>query len=76
MFGPMPRGQWAADWNDTGIGVGGLARGRRYRVIKAFRDFDGDEHPLDETWLFLGDSFLPYEDGLSLFVSIDGIHEW
>ena len=26
--------------------------------------------------MFLGHSFLPYEDGMSFFVSIDGINEW
>jgi hypothetical protein len=45
-------------------------------VVKAFCDFDGDEHPEGESWLYLGDSFLPYDDGLSLFVSIDGQREW
>lgn len=31
---------------------------------------------MGETWQFLGHSFLPYEDGLSLFVSPDGTSEW
>lgn len=49
-----------------------LHAGRRYRVIRAFRDFDGQDHPPGERWLFRGSSFLPYDDGLSLFVTIDG----
>ena len=48
-----------------------LKTGRRYRVVKAFTDFDRDEHPAGETWRFEGHSFLPYDDGLSLFVSPD-----
>jgi hypothetical protein len=46
-----------------------LTIGRRYRVVKAFIDFDREEHPVGETWRFEGHSFLPYDDGLSLFVS-------
>jgi hypothetical protein len=45
-----------------------LAIGRRYRVVKAFTDFDGREHPPGEVWTFEGHCFLPYDDGLSLFV--------
>src|SRR5690606_16962234 len=48
---------------------GHLVIGRRYRVVKAFADFDRGEHPVGETWVFEGHSFLPYDDGLSLFVS-------
>jgi hypothetical protein len=44
--------------------------------VTPFRDFDGDEHPIGETWFFVGYNFLPYDDGLSLFVSIDGRQEW
>jgi hypothetical protein len=39
-------------------------------------DFDGDTHSRGEEWTFLGASFLPHEDGLSLFVSLDGSREW
>ncbi len=49
-----------------------LTPGRHYRVIREFRDYDGGDHPVGETWLFKGASFLPYEDGLSLFISPDG----
>lgn len=48
----------------------------RYRVATAFRDFDGDEHAVGEAWTFVGYSFLPHDDGLSLFVSVDGRDEW
>ena len=45
-----------------------LVSGRTYRVIKTFTDYDGIVHPVGESWRFVKKSFLPYEDGLSLFV--------
>jgi hypothetical protein len=44
-----------------------------YVVVRAFRDFDGGEHLVGEHWTFIGSSFLPYDDGLSLFAVIDGV---
>ena len=49
-----------------------LRIGRSYRVVRAFTDFDGAGHPVGESWRFEGHSFLPYDDGLSLFVTADG----
>ena len=40
----------------------------RYRVLRAFTDFDGQEHPVGEEWVLLRTSLLPYDDGLSIFV--------
>lgn len=51
-----------------------LAIGRRYRVVRAFTDFDSGVHPVGEEWEFRGHAFLPYDDGLSLFVSTGGDH--
>lgn len=69
--------------NDTythhhGIGQGfhHMEPGKRYRVIKAFTDFDRQEHPAGEEWTYLGTAFLPYDDGRSLFVSLDGARQW
>ena len=45
-----------------------------YVVVKAFRDFDGGTHEPGESWTFVGSSFLPYDDGLTLFAIIDGQH--
>jgi hypothetical protein len=45
-----------------------LVPGKSYRVIKTFIDYDGAVHPVGESWRFLKKGFLPYEDGLSLFV--------
>jgi hypothetical protein len=44
-----------------------------YVVVRAFRDFDSGEHLEGERWTFIGSSFLPYDDGLSLFAVIDGV---
>jgi hypothetical protein len=49
-----------------------MREGGRYVVIKAFTNFDGREHPVGEQWTFRGDNFLPYDDGLSLFLTIEG----
>ena len=49
-----------------------LAPERDYVVVRAFGDFDGGEHSIGEVWTFIGSSFLPYDDGLSLFALIDG----
>jgi len=40
--------------------------------VKAFKDFDGTIHPAGERWLFLESHFLPYEDGLTLVVYLNG----
>ena len=53
-----------------------LQPGQRYAVVRAFTDFDGHVHPVGETWTYLTQSFVPYHDGLSLFVSLDGVREW
>lgn len=45
-----------------------LVPGQTYQVIKTFADYDGTVHSVDESWRFVKKSFLPYEDGLSLFV--------
>lgn len=50
--------------------------GARYEVVQAFTDYDGDLHAVGEHWTFLTSSFAPYEDGLGLFVSLDGVREW
>jgi len=49
-----------------------LTVGQTYRVVKAFKDFDGIIHPAGERWLFLESHFLPYEDGLTLVVYLNG----
>jgi hypothetical protein len=53
----------------AGVPFQHLRPGARYVVRVAFRDYDGETHPEGESWVFRTHSFLPYEDGLSLFVS-------
>lgn len=49
-----------------------LVPGQHYRVIVAFKDYDGMDHPVGESWRFVRKSFLPYEDGLTLYIEEDG----
>ena len=48
-----------------------LEPGRRYQVVRAFVDYDGQTHPVGETWTYLRHNFVPYHDGLSLYVRGD-----
>jgi hypothetical protein len=52
-----------------------LQPGRRYRVVREFMDFDGRVHGEGEEWTFVGTNFLPYDDGLSVFVRGDDGHD-
>jgi len=52
-----------------------LISGQTYCVIQSFFDYDGIVHPGGECWRFVAKNFLPYEDGLSLFVEEDGINK-
>lgn len=74
MYGPMSQGHWSRRLD--GQPFKHLTVGSRYEVIAAFVDHDGDEHPVGERWWFLGYNFVPYHDGLSLFVSLDHVQEW
>jgi hypothetical protein len=74
MNGPKPGGFWTSTANKSGDML--LRAGQRYAVVTPFTDYDGDQHPVGESWIFLSQYFLPYDDGLSLFVSIDGSSEW
>lgn len=76
MFGPMPAGHWSGRSSAGSMpDLGPLKPGRRFRVTRAFEDFDGCIHPPGEIWTYLGHNFLPCDDGMSLFVSLDGEQE-
>jgi hypothetical protein len=45
--------------------------GKGYRVVKPFTDFDGAIHDSGERWIFTGKNFLPYDDGLTVYVKRD-----
>jgi hypothetical protein len=49
-----------------------LKPGMRYRVMVPFVDFDGQEHQAGESWVYQSRNFLPYEAGLTLYVSGSG----
>ncbi len=77
MYGPQPGGFGSGQSAvNSGSTYEFLTAGHWYRVVREFLDYDGDRHPAGETWQFCGYSFVPYDDGLSLFVSLDGRQEW
>jgi hypothetical protein len=69
-----PKGTYSA--HGVGHDFHHMDVGKRYRVIKEFKDFDGQVHPVGEEWTYVGTAFLPYDDGRSIFVSLDGEKEW
>jgi hypothetical protein len=77
MFGPQPRGHWSKEKGpNCGSAHDILVSGSRYEVITEFRDFDGDVHCVGESWIFLGFCFLPYDEGMSFFITTDPEYEW
>jgi hypothetical protein len=74
MYGPEPAGHWTTSVKAAPFKH--LKPGERCVVSAAFTDYDGDLHAQGESWVFLGHSFLPHDDGLSLFVSLDNLSEW
>jgi hypothetical protein len=50
----------------------GLIPGQTYPVTKVFIDYDGIHHHGGEEWRFVEKNFVPYDDGLSLFVERNG----
>ena len=49
-----------------------LVPNQLYRVIVPFTDYDGRVHSVGEEWRFIEKNFVPYDDGLSLFVEQNG----
>jgi len=49
-----------------------LEPGKTYSVVDAFEDYDKLLHPVGETWRFVSKNFLPYDDGLTLYVERNG----
>ena len=77
MHGPRPAGFWSGRLSaDGGSPHQFLQTGQRYRVVREFVDYDRDRHPVGEEWRFCGWSSVPYEDGMSFFVLLDGGQEW
>ena len=44
-----------------------LRAGRKYSIVKSFRDYDNYQYEEGNIIEFIGSNFVPYEDGLSLF---------
>jgi hypothetical protein len=49
-----------------------LIAGRRYRLAKDLVDYDGRTHRAGGIYTFVGNSFLPYDDGLTLKFLFEG----
>ena len=52
-----------------------LQRGKEYEVLRSFEDYDGVTHNVGDRWVFKEKNFVPHDDGLSLFVEIEGIQK-
>ncbi|WP_369751372.1 DUF3601 domain-containing protein [Asticcacaulis sp. AC402] len=52
-------------------GIRHLEVNQRYQIAMEFTDYDGRLHPAGESWTYMGHGFLPYEDGLTLFVRVN-----
>ncbi len=77
MHGPQPAGFWSSHQAaNCGSKHQFLIAGHQYSVVREFLDYDKHRHPAGEEWQFCGFCFLPYEDGMSFFVSFDGQQEW
>jgi hypothetical protein len=48
-----------------------LIPGQKYKVIKAFTDYDRHVHEPGGIWTFVETNFLPYEDGLTVHIRLD-----
>ncbi len=72
--GGSPKGTYSG--HGVGHSYAHMEPGTRYRVKKEFIDFDREVHPVGETWWYVGTAFLPYDDGRSIFVSLDNEREW
>jgi len=49
-----------------------LIQGKTYHVTADFVDYDGLPHRAGEIWRFIGHNFLPYDDGLTIYIERGG----
>lgn len=76
MEGPKAKGHWTKHIRlSTTLKIDALSPGYCYAVVKEFYDYDNSAHSVGEKWICLGNNYSPYDDGLSLFVSLDGVKE-
>jgi len=45
---------------------------KTYRITQPFTDYDGSVHDIGESWVFVSKNFLPYDDGLTLYIETQG----
>lgn len=77
MIGPFPKGKYTSrSAANEGRKWEHLEAGKKYRVIREFEDNSRHLHAAGETWTFLGYSYNQWDEGLSLFVSLDDEQEW
>lgn len=77
MTGPFPKGsQTSSILPRRRRNWGHLEPGHRYVVVKEFLDNGKSLHPVGESWTFLGYNYHQMDEGLSLYVSLDGEQEW
>ncbi len=48
-----------------------LKSGKKYTIVKSFKDYDNYPYEEGNEIEFIGSNFVPYEDGLSLFVKYE-----
>ncbi len=49
----------------------GLTPGQRYKVVRPFTDYDRNVHETGQIWTFVETNFLPYDDGLTVHLTLD-----
>ena len=76
MIGPHPAGTFKPIVPPSGWEVGRMVRGKRYRVIYAFKDADGDEHPVGENFVFLAEMFNHFDNEVNICVQSASGKEW
>ena len=62
---------WIGRWLPGGAKVrtyGHLVPDGSYTVVMPFTDYDGVRHSSGERWTFIRHDYLPYEDGLTLYL--------
>ena len=49
-----------------------LRPGQNYEVTREFADYDQQRHAVGETWTFIAQNFVPYEDGMLVQIRQQG----
>ena len=76
MDGPYAAGNFKVFLSASSWVERGLFGGNAYRVIKAFKDADGDEHAIGEEWPYLGSMFDRNYNEVSFCIRLGNAEEW